>query len=72
MNTQLKKNIDYVINEQGDLVFTATFLLKRGFCCQSGCQNCPYDYSKKCDPNVPAEFQSSWSDDASEDDSDLD
>jgi hypothetical protein len=61
MNTQLKKNVDYVINEDGDLVFTAAFLLKRGFCCQSGCKNCPYDYSKKCDPNIPAEFQSSWS-----------
>lgn len=61
MNTQLKKNIDYIINESGDLVFTAAFLLKRGFCCQSGCQNCPYEYSKKIDPSFPAEFQSSWS-----------
>ncbi|RRA48613.1 DUF5522 domain-containing protein [Acidipila sp. EB88] len=24
-------------------VFTATFHLKRGFCCGSGCRHCPYD-----------------------------
>ncbi|MEO6910183.1 MAG: DUF5522 domain-containing protein [Edaphobacter sp.] len=24
------------------LVFTATYLLKRGYCCNSGCRHCPY------------------------------
>lgn len=24
------------------MVFTAQFLLKRGYCCESGCRNCPY------------------------------
>jgi hypothetical protein len=24
------------------LVFTASFLLKNGVCCHSGCRNCPY------------------------------
>jgi hypothetical protein len=24
------------------LVFTAAFLLKRGYCCESGCRHCPY------------------------------
>ena len=66
MNSHLKKNIDYIINENGDFVFTSSFLSKRGFCCQSGCQNCPYDYSRKIDPNVPAEFQSPWSIEESE------
>jgi len=25
------------------MVFTARFLLQRGFCCESGCRHCPYD-----------------------------
>jgi len=25
------------------MVFTARFLLRRGFCCESGCRHCPYD-----------------------------
>ena len=24
------------------MVFTAHFLLKRGYCCNSGCRHCPY------------------------------
>ncbi|MGA2728784.1 MAG: DUF5522 domain-containing protein [Terracidiphilus sp.] len=24
------------------LVFTATYHLKRGYCCESGCRHCPY------------------------------
>lgn len=58
--TQLIKDIDYTINEDGDLVFTKTYLLKRGHCCQSGCLNCPYGYQDKVDPNVPAEFNDAW------------
>ena len=37
----LLKNIDYNI-EQGLLVFTKWYHLKRGFCCYKGCVNCPY------------------------------
>lgn len=59
----LIEGIDYYINKEGLLVFTETYHLKRGYCCQSGCLHCPYDYSKKADPNVPAEFSSSWSED---------
>jgi len=25
------------------LVFTATYLRKRGYCCGNGCRHCPYD-----------------------------
>lgn len=32
---------DYTV-EGGRWVFTAAFLLRRGFCCGSGCRNCPY------------------------------
>lgn len=68
MNTPtLIENIDYTINEDGNLVFTSHYLLKRGHCCQSGCLNCPYGYKDKTDPNVPAEFNDSWGDECSYD-----
>jgi hypothetical protein len=27
-------------------------------CCQSGCSDCPYDYSSFTDPSIPAELAS--------------
>jgi hypothetical protein len=38
--------VDYHI-ENGYWVFTAEYLAKRGYCCESGCKNCPYGYQKK-------------------------
>lgn len=32
---------DYVM-EGPYMVFTAAYLLKRGYCCESGCRNCPW------------------------------
>lgn len=29
--------------ENGLIVFTAAYHLKRGYCCKSGCRHCPYD-----------------------------
>lgn len=29
--------------ENGLLVYTAAFHVKRGFCCGSGCRHCPYE-----------------------------
>lgn len=29
--------------ENGLIVFTAAFHLKRGYCCKSGCRHCPYE-----------------------------
>jgi len=28
------------------MVFTAEYLLNRGYCCQSGCRHCPYGFVK--------------------------
>jgi hypothetical protein len=53
---------DFIMNDQGLLVFTAKYLLKRGHCCQSGCENCPYGFTSAVDPNYPAELQSPWDD----------
>ncbi|HAF16539.1 MAG TPA: hypothetical protein DHU55_12960 [Blastocatellia bacterium] len=32
---------DYYL-ENGLYVFTTSFLLRRGYCCDSGCRHCPY------------------------------
>lgn len=37
---------DYYINEQGFIVFTRNYHLKRGYCCKSGCKHCPYGFKK--------------------------
>jgi hypothetical protein len=36
-----KEDDDYYL-ENGNWVFTAKYLLKRGYCCRSGCRHCPY------------------------------
>lgn len=41
----LIEGVDYVV-ENGLLVFTAAYLLKRGYCCGNGCRNCPYGFKK--------------------------
>lgn len=38
---------DYYYSEEGFIVFTKQYHLKRGYCCQSGCKHCPYGYDKK-------------------------
>jgi hypothetical protein len=39
---ELIEGLDYTMDEHGQLVFTAAYLLERGECCGSGCRNCPY------------------------------
>lgn len=38
---KLVEGVDYVW-ENGLMVLTKEFLLKRGWCCGNGCKNCPY------------------------------
>jgi hypothetical protein len=38
---------DYYFSEEGFMVFTEIYLLKRGYCCKSGCRHCPYGYDKR-------------------------
>jgi len=40
-SSNIIENIDYTM-EQGNLVFSAWYHLKRGVCCGNGCRNCPY------------------------------
>lgn len=48
---------DFYFNEDGLMVLTEKYHLKRGYCCHSGCKHCPYDYAQEIDPNIPIEFQ---------------
>lgn len=36
---------DFYFTEEGYVVWTEIYHLKRGYCCQSGCRHCPYDNS---------------------------
>jgi hypothetical protein len=38
---------DYYLSEEGFIIFTEAYHLKRGYCCQSGCKHCPYGFDKK-------------------------
>lgn len=38
---------DFYLNEQGFMVFTEAYHLKRGYCCKNGCKHCPYGFSKQ-------------------------
>jgi uncharacterized protein (TIGR00290 family) len=46
INNHLKENEDYYW-ENGFMVFTAKYHLKRGHCCKSGCRHCPYGFKNK-------------------------
>ncbi|MFK7826760.1 MAG: NTP transferase domain-containing protein [Oligoflexales bacterium] len=41
---KLEENQDYYMNDEGLMVFTAKYHLKRGYCCESGCLHCPYGF----------------------------
>ena len=38
---------DFYMSDEGFIVFTEAYHLKRGHCCKSGCKHCPYGYDKK-------------------------
>ncbi len=38
--------------ENGLIVFTKAYHLKRGYCCKSGCRHCPYGYKKESDSKL--------------------
>lgn len=40
---RLVEGEDYYF-ENGLMVLTELFLLKRGYCCENGCRHCPYGF----------------------------
>jgi len=49
MKQPLVEGIDFYYNEDGYVVLTALYHLKRGHCCGNGCKHCPFGYE-----NVPS------------------
>lgn len=50
MPEPLVEGVDYYF-ENGLMVFTREYHLKRGYCCQSGCRHCPYGFSPDPEPS---------------------
>lgn len=44
------EGIQYYIDLDGQLVFTATYHKERGYCCGNGCRHCPYEYEAVPEP----------------------
>ena len=47
---ELEEGEDYDVLPDGRLVFTAAYLLRRGWCCGNGCLNCPFEYEAVPEP----------------------
>lgn len=41
--SDLVLGVDYYL-EGEYMIFTADFLRRRGYCCESGCRHCPYGF----------------------------
>ncbi|MEZ7839219.1 MAG: DUF5522 domain-containing protein [Flavobacteriales bacterium] len=37
---------DFYKSEEGYIVYTEKYHLKRGYCCKNGCKHCPYGFNK--------------------------
>jgi hypothetical protein len=46
-NNPVAEEGDFYFNEQGFMVFTEQYHMKRGYCCQNGCKHCPYGFKRK-------------------------
>jgi hypothetical protein len=51
---RLELGTDYYFNEEGLMVLTEAFHLKKGFCCGNGCKHCPYNYMNVPEPQRKA------------------
>ncbi len=47
---QLVEGEDYYFNEDGYVVLTEKYHLKKGSCCGNGCKHCPYDFENVPEP----------------------
>ncbi|MEA5256524.1 DUF5522 domain-containing protein [Arcicella aquatica] len=45
-NPSKLKTDDFYINENGFMVFTEAYHLKRGYCCKNRCKHCPYGFKR--------------------------
>ena len=66
MNDELVEGEDFYY-EGPYLVFTAAYLKKRGYCCESGCRHCPYGYRRDQRSDAPSASGGGEDDDKSAD-----
>jgi hypothetical protein len=50
MMQQLKEGEDFYYSEEGFVVLTEKFHLRKGNCCGNGCRHCPYQYINVPEP----------------------
>lgn len=50
MNNNLREGEDFYYNEDGYIVLTEKYHLKKGYCCGNGCRHCPYYYEAVPEP----------------------
>ncbi|MEO6488502.1 MAG: DUF5522 domain-containing protein [Ferruginibacter sp.] len=50
MNIDLVEGDDFYFNEEGYIVLTEKYHLKKGSCCGNGCKHCPYNYEAVPEP----------------------
>ena len=48
--SRLIEGEDFYYNNDGYMVLTEKFHLKKGFCCGNGCKHCPYNYINVAEP----------------------
>jgi hypothetical protein len=53
MSDQDKPDKPLYYIENGLIVFTETYLIRRGYCCKFGCRHCPYDRKTGGTPPKP-------------------
>ena len=58
MSETLKEGEDFYYHENGFLVFTEAYHLKKGYCCGNGCRHCPYEYEAVPEPRRTALIKS--------------
>lgn len=51
---ELIEGKDFYFNEDGYMVFTASYHLNKGICCGNGCKHCPYEYINVKEPQKSA------------------
>jgi hypothetical protein len=50
MDNHLTEGDDYYFNEDGYIVLTEKYHLKKGYCCGNGCRHCPFHYDAVPEP----------------------
>ncbi|MEJ7768649.1 MAG: DUF5522 domain-containing protein [Chitinophagaceae bacterium] len=50
MTKKLVEGADFYYNEEGLIVLTELYHLKKGYCCGNGCKHCPFDYKHVDEP----------------------